>query len=266
MIFLTGDTHGTIDIRKLCASNFDRKGLTKNDYVIILGDFGLIWSYPPSKEDKWWLNYLQEAPWTTLVVLGNHENYPLIRTAFGMEKWKGGRVRPFCPNVLQLVDNEVFDIDGHTFFVRGGANSIDRHMRVAGESWWKEEVPSEKEREAAIAKLDSIDWKVDYVLTHEAPVCVHEWLYKNQTFTDEYAKWLQTIANKLSFKRWFFGHHHQNVTMHLSPQGFKPKDYEEWVAMAKCYRGLYNSIVTLDGELSDRVTAPESTTHPFYGG
>jgi len=44
MIVLAGDTHGSMDIAKLNSDNFpEGKKLTKDDYVIILGDFGLLW-------------------------------------------------------------------------------------------------------------------------------------------------------------------------------------------------------------------------------
>lgn len=43
-IFVTGDLHGQIDIRKLNKRNFPiQEELTKEDYLIIVGDFGLVW-------------------------------------------------------------------------------------------------------------------------------------------------------------------------------------------------------------------------------
>ena len=48
MIYITGDTHIPLDISKLNTTNFpEQKDMTKNDYLIILGDFGLYW-----KNDK----------------------------------------------------------------------------------------------------------------------------------------------------------------------------------------------------------------------
>lgn len=44
MIYVTGDTHADIDIGKLSTSKFpQQKSLTKNDYLIVCGDFGLVW-------------------------------------------------------------------------------------------------------------------------------------------------------------------------------------------------------------------------------
>ena len=54
-IFLTGDIHGNNSIEKLDDEHFDSTGLTRDDYVIILGDFGLVWSDPMSTDGAYWL-------------------------------------------------------------------------------------------------------------------------------------------------------------------------------------------------------------------
>ena len=57
MIFITGDTHGNIDIKKLNSRIFpEQKTLAKSDFVIIAGDFGLIWD--DSNECKYWIKWL----------------------------------------------------------------------------------------------------------------------------------------------------------------------------------------------------------------
>jgi predicted phosphodiesterase len=48
MMYITGDTHGEIDIQKLNGTQFkEQKNMVKQDYVIIAGDFGFVW-----KENK----------------------------------------------------------------------------------------------------------------------------------------------------------------------------------------------------------------------
>ena len=94
-IFIVGDTHFTHDIRKLNTRNFPlQKQLTKNDYVIVLGDFGVLFdsqdlgnaipSNPSdtcwSAEELYWLNWYDEKPFTTLWLDGNHENFDRIDT------------------------------------------------------------------------------------------------------------------------------------------------------------------------------------------
>lgn len=60
MIFITGDLHGHHDIHKFSTDRFTiQKELTRSDYVIICGDFGLRWC--DSAEEKYWLNGLTKS-------------------------------------------------------------------------------------------------------------------------------------------------------------------------------------------------------------
>jgi len=60
MIFVCGDTHMFSDIEKLESYMWDNRiKLTKDDYLIVLGDFGLIWylkNDPDEKELMKWYN------------------------------------------------------------------------------------------------------------------------------------------------------------------------------------------------------------------
>ena len=50
MIFITGDVHCDYDVHKLNTHNWTKqKELTKNDYLIVCGDMGIVWSYPDGK-------------------------------------------------------------------------------------------------------------------------------------------------------------------------------------------------------------------------
>ena len=70
MIWITGDTHGDW-VHRLNMNSFpEQKEMTKDDYVIICGDFG-IWNDTP--QQRWNLSWLEERNFTTLFVDGNHE-------------------------------------------------------------------------------------------------------------------------------------------------------------------------------------------------
>ena len=61
MILVTGDTHANIDIHKLSSKKFPLgNSLTRKDYLIICGDFGLVWDN--SKKEKWWREWLNNKP------------------------------------------------------------------------------------------------------------------------------------------------------------------------------------------------------------
>ena len=97
MIFVTGDTHGEIDISKLNTKNFPiQRELTKDDYVIVTGDFGLVWD--GSKADRHWQQWLNEKPFTTLFVDGNHENHELLQQ-YPVTEWNGGKVHQIQPSI-----------------------------------------------------------------------------------------------------------------------------------------------------------------------
>ena len=212
-IFVTGDIHGTHDIWKLKEfSKGHGAELTKTDYLIIAGDFGLLWYPKGSEEDKKdasWLEWLNDQPWTTLFVDGNHENFSRLNS-YRVNEWHGGKIHMIKDSVYHLMRGQVFNIDEKKIFTMGGAYSHDIKYRTKNISWWESEVPSNEEREEAIANLAANNWEVDIVVTHDAPVDVarvltyHKWDRK----LDEYEEWLQYIADKLSFDCWYFGHHH----------------------------------------------------------
>lgn len=229
-IIVTGDIHGN-PFQRLNVENFpEGKTYTKEDYVIILGDFGLVWD--DSAMEHSCLDWLENKPWTTLFIDGNHENYDLLNK-FPIEEWGGGRVQKIRSSVIHLLRGEVYDIGGYKFLAMGGARSHDiqdgilevgdprikiwkkdnfKLFRINHISWWEEEVPNEEERKNALKNLAENDYKVDYILTHEAPssdvVLMDHLLYH----PDEYSRWLEMeIRQKVKYKKWFFGHYHLNL-------------------------------------------------------
>ena len=238
MIYITGDTHS--DLYRFNNRTFpEQKEMTRKDTVIILGDFGGIWYQKDNKSaiisENHKLDELENRNFTTVFIPGNHENYDrLFSDEFPTKEWNGGLVKEIRPHILMLMRGEYYTIEGKTFFAMGGASSHDirdgildnedprlktkikslkrkgRYMyRINHISWWTEEIPSEEEKKHAIETLDKHNWACDYVLTHEAPASVIpliDLMYR----ADNFAKWLETIRQKLTYKHWFFGHYHDN--------------------------------------------------------
>lgn len=123
-IFVTGDVHG---IAEYGASRFSSRAwplgrtLTRDDVIIVAGDFGFIWS--GSNTDKYWLDWFESKPWTTCFVDGNHENHHLL-TGLPKREWNGGLVHEVRPHVLHLMRGEVFDIAGSTVLAMAGARAM----------------------------------------------------------------------------------------------------------------------------------------------
>ena len=211
MIYVTGDIHGYIDIEKLSyRNNRFLKDLTKEDYVIICGDFGLVWD--DDNSEKYWRKWLDEKSFTTLFVDGNHENHNML-DSYPVEEWNGGHIHRISDSIIHLMRGQVFDIDGLRFFTMGGAESHDKEYRIENVSWWKRELPSEDEMGQAIVNLRDHDFKVDYVITHCAPSSVQHEIeerchlhYDDNCFTD----WLDELTMKygVQYRKWYCGHYH----------------------------------------------------------
>ena len=229
-IFMTGDTHG--DFTRFKKKIFyEQSGLTKDDCVIICGDFGGVWN--GDAEERHWLDWLEAKPFTTLFVSGNHENFDLL-AEYPIEEWHGGRVQHIRPSVIHLLRGQIYEIQGKTFFTMGGASSHDidggilepddplfkkkcRRLDASGvlyrvnhRSWWKEELPSEEEYETARANLEKHHWNVDYIITHCCPTSVQDELGGGCYKADPLTEFLDEITRQCQFKYEFFGHYHAN--------------------------------------------------------
>ena len=231
-IYITGDIHG--DPTRLSTGIFpEQKEMTKDDFVIICGDFGIIWKVIESKEEKWWLKWLDDKPFTTLFVDGNHSNFDRLYQYPAVD-FHGGKAHKISDSVYHLMRGEVFDLQGKKFFTFGGAsshdirdgildpvidadkirkwrNDYDKLFRINGVSWWQQELPSEEEMQNGLNNLKANDYKVDFVITHCAPQTVASvfsyGLYEPDILTMYFNGLLD---NGLEFDKWIFGHYHDN--------------------------------------------------------
>lgn len=210
-VFITGDTHGTLEIDKFSFEHFpEGKDLTKDDYVIICGDFGLIWCDKPDKKEIWWLEWLDNKPWTTLFVDGNHENHIRLNT-YPVEEWHCGNVHKISDSVIHLMRGQIYDINGYKWFIYGGAESTDKAYRIPYKSWWPQETPTVEEYNEAIRSLRAVDFKVDYIITHAAPQDIlEEFFYNIRTTANGTPYQLHDFYRVCEFKHWYCGHYHIN--------------------------------------------------------
>ena len=232
-IYMTGDTHGEFTRFKKDIF-YEQAELTKDDYVIICGDFGGVWDGSPT--DRYWLNWLEEKPFTALFVSGNHENFDLL-SEYAVEDWHGGKVQRIQPSVIHLMRGQVYEIEGKTFFTMGGGSShdvadgilepddplfkqkrksLDAHRalyRVNHQSWWKEELPSNEEYETAKANLDRYNWQVDYIISHCCPTSIQDALSGGAYQADRLTAFFQEVSQRCQFNCWFCGHYHLNALL-----------------------------------------------------
>lgn len=209
MIYVTGDTHIPIDIHKLNTKHFpQQREMTAEDYVIICGDFGLIWSAEMDNEEKYWTKWLNNKNFTTLFVDGNHENFHRL-ASFPTVPFHGGQAQQISDKIFHLCRGQVYEIQGQKIFTMGGASSHDKQWRKEYISWWKEELPSYADLDFADKNLEKHDYNVDIVLSH----CCSTYLQArlNPTYsTDLLTEYFEYLRGKLTYRHWFFGHYHQD--------------------------------------------------------
>lgn len=200
MIYVTGDMHG--DISRFSERSI--KKLKKDDTLIILGDFGFLWS--GSEEEEKNLELIKNKKYKVLFLDGAHENYSLLNT-YPTEQYCGGKVRALGGNLKQLLRGEIYNIEDKKIFVMGGGQSEDAEFRVENQSWWQEELPSAEEIESAREKL-SENKVVDFVLSHDAPQKIRASLTGDREEGNRLCKFFDEIMYSVRYKNWYFGNYH----------------------------------------------------------
>lgn len=236
MVYVTGDTHG--EVWRFDETYFpDQKEMTRDDIVIVLGDFGCVWDkYSIAEIQR--LDYLKGKPFTICFVDGNHENFDRLYNEFETVGFHGGKAHKIRENIYHLMRGYIFEFDRKKFFAFGGASShdiqdgiLDRkefksdedfldmwdNMMIQGKmfrvnhfSWWEQELPSQEEMERGEQNLDAVNYKVDFVITHCLPQTVASIAgYFGKDILTEYFDKL--LDKGLQFQKWYCGHYHKSA-------------------------------------------------------
>lgn len=212
--------------------------MTRDDFVIVCGDFGL---WHDNKTERWWLNWLEEKSFTVLFVDGNHENFDRLYNEFEVMDFHGGKAHKIRENIYHLMRGYVFDLCDKKFFAFGGASShdiddgildrkdfqIDRELvneynrrtrrgemlRINHVSWWKEEMPSPEEMDFGLKTLNDNKNDVDFIVSHCAPSHVAASISAGTYKPDMLTNYFETISQTVNFKKWFFGHYHNDIAV-----------------------------------------------------
>lgn len=212
--------------------------MTRDDFVIVCGDFGL---WHDNKTERWWLNWLEEKSFTVLFVDGNHENFDRLYSEFDVVDFHGGKAHKIRENIYHLMRGYVFDLCDKKFFAFGGASShdiddgiLDRKdfqsdrelvneynrrtrrgemLRINHISWWKEEMPSPEEMDFGLKTLKDNKNNIDFIVSHCAPSHVAASISAGTYKPDMLTNYFETISQTVNFKKWFFGHYHNDIAV-----------------------------------------------------
>lgn len=211
MVYVTGDTHGSYrHVRRFVREH----GLGAGDLLVCLGDTGF--NYFDDERDERVRDKADRMGVPLLCIRGNHDRNPASMSGYQAESWRGGGVyrHERWPNLLFARDGSVFDLEGRSAVAIGGAYSVDKAYRLAkGFAWFSDEQLSIAEKRAVEKALACRDWRVDVVLSHTCPAsfvpqeALHESVDQS-TVDTAMEDWLQTLADRLEYTRWYCGHFH----------------------------------------------------------
>lgn len=233
-VFITGDKHGSMRM----FFDIAEKGLAApEDTVMIAGDTGYIRDHEyPLK-----LLTLQRLfPGTVCFIDGNHDNH-VILNSLPVCEWNGGRAHRLADRVYHLMRGEIFDIGGRRIFTMGGARTVENNYEgEEGVDFWPGEEPTAEELRAAEEKLLSNIGRIDYVISHEAPLEARNSIPRFKKLDGDYVlpavlqSWYDRLSESPDFKKWYFGHMHTD---------------QEIGQKLRC---VYNNLIDLDSGLAIR--------------
>ncbi|MCL1832032.1 MAG: hypothetical protein FWG45_03865, partial [Oscillospiraceae bacterium] len=178
---------------------------------IICGDFGFVWD--GSKREKRVLKWLGKRRYDVLFVDGVHENFDELEQ-YEVSEWCGGKVRNISGKLRQLMRGSVFEIDGKRVLAFGGGDKIDDVKdgdEKAAAAYSDKCVPQTEDFDKAMAALEKVAHKVDYIVSYEPPTIITEFLALGSgsiSTSDNLSYFLDEINRKTDYQRWFFGRHH----------------------------------------------------------
>lgn len=228
MIYVTGDTHGIFDKLRAFRVSPEGAALTKKDYVIVLGDFG-VWQN--TIDEIAWLD--SELPYTLMFLDGNHEDFPLLNSMPEKELFSGrvhdlGGVYHLCRGEVYLLPTEE---GGKRIAVCGGGTSRDKHMRKEGVDFFPEEEISDGDIEAMIGNAQKYGGRVDAFLSHSPSSEVKLELFAEASFSmnkpatsyipseSEYK--IRDLVGKIAAEKYYSAHEHIDRAMTVSGKEYR---------------------------------------------
>lgn len=214
--YITGDTHGNFT-RFSKLNEYQDK--TQQIGVIVLGDCAVNWTLDPERDaglKRQLHNRYHNFQW--YLVRGNHDarpkDVPTMEIMYDNNVCGNVWYEPAYSNIHYLQDGSIYNIDGHTCLVIGGAYSVDKNYRLArGAIWHKNEQLNEIERHEIFNTIKNCN--VDIVLTHTAPISweptdVFLPMLDQSSVDKSMELWLDKVRQSITFKIWLFGHYHRD--------------------------------------------------------
>ncbi len=206
MIYITGDIHG--DTERL--SKTELSMLDKGDTLIVCGDFGLIWNN--DLKETQFLNRLEKRKYNICFIDGTHENFNILND-MPVAIWNGGRVHKVRSNVFHLMRGQVYEIENKKIFTMGGGEDPEFDLHESDDQVIRKEIPTSQEMLTGVSNLEKHAYKVDYVITHEPPAKIRDFLRLSENKTlrvTALGAYFDELSQQTEFSKWYFGSMHSD--------------------------------------------------------
>lgn len=159
-LLIAGDTHSNLGWTSRLIDFASENGCDK---IVQLGDFGF---WPNEYLGKVFLHAVSRSAQNAGIpfywIDGNHENHAMLNEMLPSTSADG--FVEIADHLTYIPRSHVWEWAGVRIGALGGAFSIDHAVRVLGHSWFQEELITEENVRALVAKRP-----VDVLFTHEAP-------------------------------------------------------------------------------------------------
>lgn len=196
MIFVTADTHGDMERFETKAI----KKLKKTDTLFVLGDFGFIWNDDEKTEKD--LKKLAKLDCKILFIDGLNENFAKLMQ-YPEAKLGGAHCREIVKDKIYYIPRgTIITIEDKKLLCFGGCDNYDMDIITSDND------PSQKDYNRCTANLNLNGNSVDYILTHMPSGKINRFINLDSNFYSECMDYFDTVAQKASYTKWYFGNLH----------------------------------------------------------
>lgn len=201
MIVFIGDIHGQWGhVNSYMNEAYSKEKCTIT--FIICGDVAYWWENEPEP-------VIKVPPYCKLIwIPGNHEKWDKI------DEYGLGKLHEVQTNVFLATFGAIEIIDGHKIMFCGGAESIDKNIRVPFVDWFPQEIITNKDMNFMFDKIPQ--QKIDILVSHTCPERIFpqlgkkiEWL--GEKSSDPSCKALDIIVDRFNPELCIFGHFHRFI-------------------------------------------------------
>lgn len=258
-VTLAGDWHGQTGWARFAIDLISES--TLSPVIMQMGDFGF-WPGNSGKKFIHRVNKsLAEHEKYAFITAGNHEDYRQIKQFRSVPRMEGCVYHPDYPRIVVLKRGYRWSWNDLNLISVGGANSIDRFLRVPGTGWWEGEQISDDD-----VRYATEGGSADIMFSHDAPMGIEivgshrdgaGWDAESIEYSNRSRHQLRRITDVVQPRRLFHGHYHLPVVTTTTLDGAHGEYVTDSRGMDRDYSGQNIGVLNLDAESFEGIRTPK---------